>query len=181
MAKELGFKLLASGVVERVEKNLDQETGCGKEAEDEGGPAVNTSKTQQGQLAKTAFVTSAAVVSVNGHVVEPVEQNQPEDCDRAASDVELKIVNGGSEVRATGEETEASTATLTADDTKSMSDEVNGQTNGALDIATSPSFLNSKGTWADVVSNSKAAKRTGDNNTAVNKMANNITANGVVE
>lgn len=154
MAKELGFKLLASGVVERVEKNLDLETGCAKGAEDEGGPAVN------------------------GHVVKPVEQNQAEDCDRAASDVECKIVNGVSEVRATGEETEASTATLTADDTKPISDEVNGQTNGALDIATNG---NSKGTWADVVSNSKAAKKTGDNNTAVNKMANNVTANGVAE
>lgn len=188
MAKELGLKLLTSGTVERGEKNWDQETGCGKEAEDGGSKAVeNASKTQQGQSVTEPLMESAAVVSANGHVVEPAEQNQLEGSDRAASDAEVKIVNGVSEVRATGEETETSAANAevktnaTADDMKSKSDEVNGEINGALDITACPSVLKSKGTWADVVSNAMVANGTGGKDTAENKVAGNITANGVAE
>lgn len=188
MAKELGLKLLTSGTVERGEKNWDQETGCGKEAEDGGSKAVeNASKTQQGQSVTEPLMESAAVVSANGHVVEPAEQNQLESSDRAASDAEVKIVNGVSEVSATGEETETSAANAevktnaTADDMKSKSDEVNGEINGALDITACPSVLKSKGTWADVVSNAMVANGTGGKDTAENKVAGNITANGVAE
>ncbi|XP_070760676.1 clustered mitochondria protein homolog [Enoplosus armatus] len=192
VAKELGFKvtyeLVASEAMNGGEKSSDQETGCGKEAEDRGSPVVEeASESRQEQPVEE----SAATVSANGHVVEPAEHNQHEekmdvdggDSDRAASDAEVKVVNGESEVRATGEESETSTANgeiKPADEMKSESDKVNGDLNGALDI--SPSVLKSKGTWADVVSKAATANGTGDKDTvAVNGVADSVTANGVAE
>ncbi|XP_070821605.1 clustered mitochondria protein homolog [Chaetodon trifascialis] len=186
VAKELGFKVINGLVtVEAVdggEKTSDQETGCGKEAEDGGSPTVeNTSESQQEQPVEET------VVSANGHAEETAEQNQDEDNDRAASDAEVKIVNGESEVRAAGEGSETSTANgeiesdAAADEMKSESGDVNGEINGALDITASPSVLKSKGTWADVVSNVPVTNGTGDKDTAVNGVADNVTANGVAE
>lgn len=192
VAKELGFnvtnQLIASKTVNGGDKSADQETGCGKEAEDGGRPAAaNSSESQQEQSAAETSVESAAVVSANGHMVEPVEQNQHEEGDRAASDAEVNIVNEESEVRAAGEENVTSTANeevrcdATAGAMKSESDEVNGEINGALDIATSPSVIKSKGSWADVVSKAAVANGTGNKDTAVNGVAAKVTANGAAE
>lgn len=164
VAKELGFKLLNSEAMDGREKNSDQETGCGKEGEEEG----NSTKTE-------CLVESAAVVSVNGSDVEPVEQNQAEGSDRAAPDA--KTVNG-----VTGEESTAK-ADVKENATvgEARSDEINGEMNGALDTVTSPSGLKGKGTWADIVSNATLANGTGDKVTNVKKVAGHITANGVAE
>ncbi|XP_040010315.1 clustered mitochondria protein homolog isoform X2 [Xiphias gladius] len=197
VAKELGFKLsnepVASETVNGRKKGSDQETGRGKEAEGGGSQAVeNNSEGQQGQLVEEVSVESAAVVSANGHVVEPVEENHYEektdvdgghsgDSDRAASDAEVKIVNGESEVRAAGEESESSVqdgvesctangemkSEATCD--KMKADEKDGEINGARDVTATPSVLKSKGTWADVVvSKAIVANGTGDKDTAVN-------------
>lgn len=170
VAKELGFtvtsELFASETVNVGEISSDQDTGCEKEAEDGESPAVeNVSET---------LVESAATVSANGHVVEPAELNQheektdvdggvSEDSDTAASDAEVKVVNGESGVRAAGEGM------------------VNGEINGAFDTTASKSALKSKGTWADVVSKAPIANGTRAKDTAVNGVADNVTANGVAE
>ncbi|XP_029295991.1 uncharacterized protein LOC115013677 [Cottoperca gobio] len=196
VAKELGFIVtngIVTSIVNEEEKSSDQETGNGKEAEGGGSPAVeDASESQQEQPEKESLVKSAAIA--NGHVVEPAEESQHEekadagDSDRAASDAEVKIVNGESEVRAAGQETESSAphevnsnitngevkSDATADEMKS--NEVNGEINGAGDVTVSPSVLKSKGTWADVVS-----KADGAGKTAVNGVAGNITANGEAE
>ncbi|XP_049907229.1 clustered mitochondria protein homolog [Epinephelus moara] len=202
--KELGLTVSNGRIITETvigeEKNSDQETGSGKEAEDGGSPAVEkTSESQQEQpVEENVAVESAAVVSANGDVVESAEESQQEektdvdgkDSDRAAADAEVKVVNGESEVRAAGEETDTSapnevnTSTangevksdVTADEMKSESGEVNGEINGASDAAVSPTFLKSKGTWADVVS-----KASGAGNTAVNGVAGSVTANGEAE
>ncbi|XP_034728618.1 clustered mitochondria protein homolog isoform X2 [Etheostoma cragini] len=204
VAKELGFivtnELVASETVNGEERGSDQETGRGKEAEDGGSSAVkNTSKSQQKPVNET-LVKSAAIVSANGHGLESARENQHEEkthvdggnSDRAASDAEVKIVNGESKVRAAGQETETSAPNevnsntangeikydATTDEIKSESDEVNGKINGACDITVSPSVLNSKGTWADVVSKANGA---GDRNKAVNGVADKVTANQKAE
>ncbi|XP_070689423.1 clustered mitochondria protein homolog [Pempheris klunzingeri] len=169
VAKELGFditgKLFASENVNGGEKSSDQETGSGKEAEDGGSPAVESAgEGQQEQPVEGSSVESAATVSANAHVVQPAEPNQheektdidggdSEDSDRAASDAEVKVVNGESEVRATGEET------------------VNGEVNGAFNTPASPSVFQSKGTWAEVVSKAAMANGRGNKDTAVTGVA----------
>ncbi len=188
VAKELGFDVSkmfgASETVNGREKSSDLETGSGKEAEDGGSPAVeNTGESQQEQPVTEILDDNAAVVLANGHA----EQNQCEEGDRAAPDTEAKTVNGESEVSAAGEETVTSTANgeiksdAAADVRKSVSDKVNGEINGDLDIATSPTVLKSKGSWADVVSKGAVANGTGDKETAVNGVADSVTANGVAE
>ncbi|XP_023269367.1 clustered mitochondria protein homolog [Seriola lalandi dorsalis] len=197
-AKELGIKLpnelFASETVNVEEKGSGQETGCGKEAQDGGSPAVeNSSESQQEQPVERVSVESAAVVSANGHLLEPAEQNQHEgqidvdgrdreDSDRAA---EVKIVNGESEVRGVGDKTETSAqngvksstangemkSDATCEEMKSV--EKDGEINGAGDITASPPVLKSKGTWADVVI-SKAIN-------GVNGVAGDVTANGIAE
>ncbi len=186
VAKELGFKItrepIASETLNGGEKNSDQETGCRKEGEDGGSPAVeNASERQQEGPAEKCLVESVAIA--NGHVEKTdTDGGDSEDSDRAA---EVKLVNGESEVRATGEEAETSTANgeiksdAAVDEVKS--DEVNGEINGALDITTSPLVLKSKGTWADVVSKPAIVNGTGGKNTAVNGVADSVTANGVAE
>lgn len=187
MAKELGLKLLTSETADGGEKNSDQETGCGKEDEDIAGSTVeNTSKTQQGQPVAETLVESNVVVSANGHVVEPAELSL-EGIDTAVSAAEVKMVNGVSEVRGTGGETESSAANAeiktnaTVDNIKPKSDEINGEINGASDNAPSPSVPKSKGTWAEVVSNAKISNERGNKDTAEQKGAGNNTANGVAE
>lgn len=170
VAKELGFKLLNSETVDGREKNSDQETGCGKEVEEDGNSTMTESS-----------VESAAVASVDGSDVEPVEQNQAEGSDRAAPDA--KTVNGVPEAGATGEESTAKADVKKENATvgETRSDEINGEMNGALDTVTSPSGLKGKGTWADIVSNSTLANGTGDKVANVKKVAGHITANGVAE
>ncbi|XP_036952790.1 clustered mitochondria protein homolog [Acanthopagrus latus] len=179
VARELGFKVV-NGVVtplDESEKSSGQETGSGKEADDGGSSSVeNAGEGQQEQPAEETSVETAAVESANGHVVEPAEGSQHEGSDRAAS--EVKIVNGESEVTATGEEDETSTAN---GEVKSESEEVNGEINGAVDVPASPSVLKSKGTWADVVSKAAVVNGTGDKDAAVNGVADSITANGVAK
>ncbi|XP_071338904.1 clustered mitochondria protein homolog [Trachinotus anak] len=201
-AKELGLKLpqftasepLASEAVSVGEKSSSQETGCGKEAGDGGSPAVeNNKESQQEQPVEEVSVESPAVVSANGHLVEPADQNQheaktgvdggdSEDSDRAA---EVKTANGESEVRAAGDETETSAQNGVKSSTANgemkcdatceemKSDGKDGEINGAGDITASPSVLKSKGTWADVVV-SKAIN-------GVNGVADDVRANGVAE
>lgn len=155
MAEELGLKLLTSAVVDRSETNTAQETGCVNNAEDVGGSEVeNTIKTENGGC--------AATVSANGSF----EQTQHEDSDTTSEAVE-GAVNGVVEV---------SPANNAADSTKSA--EVNGKINGALN---SPPVLKSKGTWADVVSNSVAANSKAAKDKQVNRVKNNIAANGAAK
>lgn len=162
--KELGLKLpgelaAASETVKAGEKNSDKETGCGKEAEDGGSPAVENNREHHKES-----VMGAPAVSVNGHA------------------------NGVSEVSAAGEETESSVEReanrekepeATREEMKS--DEKDGQSNGVSDTKATPSLLKSKGTWADVVSKSSISNGTGHKDTAVNGVADKVTANGVAE
>lgn len=147
VAEELGLKLLTSAVMDRSETNTAQETGCVNNAEDVGGPEVENT-------IKTVNEGCAATVSANGSS----EQTQHEDSDSTASEGVEGPVNGVAEV---------SPANNAADSVKSA--EVNGKVNGALN---SPPVLKSKGTWADVVSNSVAAI------SKVNKVKNSIAASG---
>ncbi|XP_068994474.1 clustered mitochondria protein homolog [Embiotoca jacksoni] len=171
VAKELGLirtnEPVASETVNGGEESSDQETGCRKEAEEGGNPAVES---QQEQLKGEMSMESAAIVSANVHVVEAAEQSQHEvktdvDGDRAASDVEVKIVNEAS-----------------CDAMKSGSGEKNGEINGAVDIPASPSGLKSGVTWADVVvSKAIIANGAGVKAAAVNGVGKSVTANGTAE
>ncbi|KAK1893333.1 Clustered mitochondria protein like [Dissostichus eleginoides] len=161
VAKELGF-IVTNGVVTLIvngeEKSSDPNTGSGKEAEDEGSPAVeNASDSQQEQPEEESSEKSAAMT--NGHVVEPAETESS-----APNEVNGNIVNG--EVK----------SNATADEIKSESNGVNGEINGACDITVKHSVLKSTGTWADVVS-----KANGAADTAVNGTAGSVTANGEAE
>lgn len=164
VAKELGFKLPTTKATDGGEKNTDQETGCGKEGEDE----VNSTTAE-------SVVDVCDVVLANGSSVEAAEQSQAEGSDRAAP--EGNVVNGVQEVRMAGEEslTEASSPEVQAG-----SGEDNGKMNGALDSPTSPSAHKGKGTWADIVSNAALANGTGDKDRTVKK-AGDITANKLAE
>uniref|UniRef100_A0A4W6G9E7 Si:ch211-166a6.5 n=1 Tax=Lates calcarifer TaxID=8187 RepID=A0A4W6G9E7_LATCA len=206
-ARELGFNLnyepIASETVKGGEKSSDQETGRGKEAQEGGSPAVeNNSESQQEE---DVSVESAAEIPANGHVVESADQDQhdekrdvdggnSEESDRAASDAEVKLVNGESEVRAAGEETETSVQNGVEGSTANgevkseatcnemKSDEKDGEINGAVNVTASPPVLKSKGTWADVVvSKAVMTNGTGDKGTAVNGVADRVTANGAAE
>lgn len=165
VAKELGFHLLTTEAMDGREKNSDQETGCGKEGEDE----VNSTTAE-------SLDDGGAVVSANGCGVEAAEPSQAEGSDRAAP--EGNTVNGVKEVRMAGEEspTEASIKT-NASEGKAGSGEVNGEVNGALDspTPTSPLAHKGKGTWADIVSNATLTNGTGDKDSTVKK-AGQITA-----
>lgn len=131
VAEELGLKLLTSGVVVRNETDPDQETGCRNGAENGGGSKV-------GSTVKTVNEGCLATVSANG----PSEGTQHEDSERTTSKAAVGTLNGVSEVKQAND---------VADNTKTA--EVNGKINGVLN---SPPVLKSKGTWADVVSNSVA-------------------------
>uniref|UniRef100_A0A8D3CSU4 Clu domain-containing protein n=1 Tax=Scophthalmus maximus TaxID=52904 RepID=A0A8D3CSU4_SCOMX len=197
--RELGIKLpnqpFALETLKGGESSSDQETGCGMEAKDGGSPAV-----ENHSLSKTVeevSLESSDAVSANGHVVEPAEQTQDggetenrEDGDRAALDAVVKVVNGESEVRAAGEESETNVQDEVKSSTanKVMESEAachemksDGELNGAGDVTVSPSVLKSKGTWADVVSKPKIANGTGNKETAVNGVADKVSANGVAE
>lgn len=152
VAEELGLKLLTSAVDWR-ETNTSQETGCVNNAEDVGGPEVeNTVKTMNEDCAATILANDS------------LDQTQHEDSDSTTSEAVEGPVNGVAEV---------SPANNTADSTESA--EENGKVNGALN---SPPVLKSKGTWADVVSNSVAATSKADKDKQVNKVKNNIAASG---
>lgn len=206
--KELGIKLLnepaVSDNVNGGQKSSAKEIGCGKEAEDGGSPAVER-KSQQEQPVEEVSVERAAVVSASDHVVQPVEQIQHEekadvdrqdgeDSERAASDAEVKIVNGESEVMAAGQETETSVqngiksntangkikSEAKSDDMKSH--EKNNEMNGPGVLTANTSVLKSKGTWADVVvSKAIIANGTAVKDPAVNGVAHNVSANGTAE
>lgn len=149
MAEELGLKLLTSAV-DRRETNTAQETGCVNNAEDVGGPEVENTMNEG----------CAATILAN----DSLDQTQHEDSDSTTSEAVEGPVNGVAEV---------SPANNAADSTESA--EENRKVNGAL---SSPPVLKSKGTWADVVSNSVAAISKADKDKQVNKVKNNIAASG---
>lgn len=168
VAKELGFKLPTTEATNGAEKNPDQETGCGKEREDE----VNSTTAE-------SLVDGGALVLTNGSGAEAAEQGQAEGGDRAAP--EGNTVNGVPEVKVAGEESRAEASTKTnALEVQAESGEVNGKVNGTLDSPTSPSAHKGKGTWADIVSNSALANGTGDKDRALKKVGQ-ITADTVAE
>lgn len=142
-------------MVDRSETNTAQETGCVNNAEDVGGSEVENT-------IKTVNEGCAATVSANGSF----EQTQHEDSD-TTSEVVGGAVNGVAEV---------SPANNAADSTKSA--EINGKINGTLN---SPPVFKSKGTWADVVSNSVAANSKADKDKQVNRVKNNISASGAAK
>lgn len=202
VVKELGLKLPNEPFVSETakgQKSSAKETGRGKEAEDGGSPAVER-KSQQEQSLKEVSVERAAVVSASDHVVQPAEQIQhkektdverqhSEDSEKAASDTEMKIVNGESEVRAAGQETETTVQNGVKSSTdngemKSVakcdemkSDEKNCEVNGSGVPTAKASVLKSKGTWADVVSKAFIANGTAHKDPAVNGVAH-VSANG---
>lgn len=153
VAEELGLKLLTSGMVDRSETNPVQETGNGNHTEDGGGSEVENA-------IQTVNEGSEAAVSTNGSS----EENQHEDSDRSTSEAVVEAVNGVAEVRP-------------ADDAADKPVEVNGKINEALN---SPPVLKSKGTWADVVSNSVAANTKGHKDKQVNRVEN-ISASGAAK
>ncbi|XP_062238065.1 clustered mitochondria protein homolog isoform X1 [Platichthys flesus] len=200
--KELGLsfpgEFFASATVKAGEKSSDKETGCGKEAEDGGSPAAeNNSERQHEQSVDEVSVVGAAAVSVNGHVVDPAEQNKHEEKTENREEgeraTELKMVNGESQLRAEGEETESSVEKEVKSSTANgkiepeatceemKSDEKDVESNGVRDTKATPSVLKGKGTWADVVSKSNLVNGTGHKDTAVNGVADEVTANGVAE
>ncbi|XP_023149940.2 clustered mitochondria protein homolog [Amphiprion ocellaris] len=158
----------ASEAVNGEEKSSEQETGCGKEAEDGGNPAAeNTSESQQEQPVEEVSVDSTATVSANGHEVESAVENQHEEktdaeSEGAASDVEVKVVNESVEM-------------------KSDAVEENGEINGAEEIIVSPSVLKSEVTWAAVVSKPVITNGTEDKVSAVNGVEDGVTVNGTAE
>lgn len=153
VAEELGLKLLTSAVVDRSETNTAQETGCLKNAEDVGDAEVEN----------TSERVNEATLLANGSF----EQTQHKDGDTTPSEAAEGPANGVAEV---------SPADNAADSTKPA--EENVKVNGALN---SPPVLKSKGTWADVVSNSIAAKSRADKDRQVNKVKNNIAAIGAAQ
>lgn len=168
VAKELGLKLPTTKATDGGEKNSDQETGCGKEGEEE----VNSTTAE-------SLADVGAVILANGSSVEAAEHSQADSSDRAAADG--NTVNGVQEVKTAGEEsvTEASIKTNVLE-VQPGSAEVNGKMNGALDSPTSPSAHKGKGTWADIVSNAALANGTVDKD-RTEKKAGHITANKVAE
>uniref|UniRef100_UPI0037E98104 clustered mitochondria protein homolog n=1 Tax=Semicossyphus pulcher TaxID=241346 RepID=UPI0037E98104 len=196
---DLGFKLGAKELfslenMKLEEKGSDQESGSGEEAADGGSPAVESaSESKQEQKVEEASVESSAVVSANGHVTEPAEQNQQTevdggDSDGASSGAEVKEVNGESEVAATGKETDGGNSSTAngeiksdATDDKVKTGKVNGEINGVLDVPVSPSVLKGKGTWADIVSKAAVVNGEAEKDTEVNRVADGPTANGAAE
>lgn len=202
VVKELGLKLPNEPVVSETvkgQKNSAKETGCGKEAEDGGSPAVER-KSQQEQPLEEGSVERAAVVPVSDHVVQPAEQIQHEektdvdrkrgeDREKAASDAEMKVVNGDPEGRAAGQETETSVQNGVKSNTDNReiksetkcdgmkSDEKNCEINGPGVLTANATVLKSKGTWADVVvSKGFVANGTAHKGPVVNGVTHNGTA-----
>ncbi|XP_034547523.1 clustered mitochondria protein homolog isoform X2 [Notolabrus celidotus] len=196
VAKELGLDLGAKQLfsletLNWAEITPDQEMGNGEAAEEKGNLG---SESQEVQKIEETSAESAAEVSSNGHVVEPAEEKQ-QTLDEAESDevspgAEVQEVNGESEVRAGGEETDGDNSSTASGETKSEATvdeikpkEVNGEINVAENVPVSPSALKGKGTWADVVSNAPMAngKEDQDQDPAVNGVADGVTANGATE
>ncbi|CAN9513275.1 unnamed protein product [Ophioblennius macclurei] len=173
--RELGIdhmiKHVASDTVNGGEENSDQETGCGKEAEDAGNSVMeDTKEGQEEEPLEETSVKSAATDSTNSHVKEAPEQSQPEeqagvDGDSSASEVEIKAVNGA-----------------TCDESKSESGEKNGEMNGEAEITTSPQVSKSPLSWADVVvSKAIVVNGTGDKSEVANGGGDGVTVNGTAE
>lgn len=161
VAKELGFKLPTTEAMDGGEKNSDQETGCGKEGENE----VNSTTAEN-------LMDGGVVVMANGSSGGEAEKIQAESSQGAVSGV--TTVNGVHEVKMAGEES------LTEASMKTNAGEVNVKTNGALDSPTSLSAHKGKGTWADIVSNAGLANGTADRDKTVKK-AGHIPTNRVTE
>lgn len=162
--KELGIKLpnhlAAAETVTKGEKTSDQDTGCVKEAGEEGNPAAeSTSEIQQEKL-----LEGAAKVAANGHEMESSELSKTV-VERAASD-DLKV-KAENKPQCT--------------EMKSGSGE-KSEINGTVDIIASPSVHKSQMTWADVVSKPTVANETGAGKTmAVNGVDNGVTASTSAE
>ncbi|KAM9857800.1 clustered mitochondria protein homolog [Aulostomus maculatus] len=161
VAKELAYKaasteLFASETANGGEENEHPETGCGKEAENGGSPTLENTIESHGEA------SADAIVSANGHVVEPEheEKTETEGENSERADAEGKLENGETVEKA---ETESSAANgvrssvtteeiksdTAADEMKSGFSEVNGALNGSLEI-TAPSVLKGNKSWADV-------------------------------
>lgn len=161
-AKELGFKLpiwsVNSNLVSKEEKSLDKEIGSVKEA---GDGETEARKTDEESQREDVSADNAAGVLANGHVVEPAEKGKHEEktdmnADSIVTDARIQTVKGGEMQSASGAK--------------------NGEINGDIETTPSPSAINSKLSWADVVS--KSSNSTGSK--AVNGV-DRVTANGVAE
>ncbi|KAM7017516.1 LOW QUALITY PROTEIN: clustered mitochondria protein homolog [Tautogolabrus adspersus] len=199
VVKELGLnlgskQLFALETMNVAETSSDQETGSGKEAEKGGSlSGENASESQGEQKEEETSAESADVVSANGHVVEPAEQNQQADVhagdsNGASSGADVMEVNGESKLEATGEETDGGNSSTANGEIKSEAtgsekkpEQVNGEINGALDVPFSPKALTSKGTWADIVSKAPVSNGKADKDTSVNGITDGVTANGAAE
>ncbi|XP_072244123.1 clustered mitochondria protein homolog [Leuresthes tenuis] len=139
-AKELGIQLTTGsvtlGFVQGGEKSLEKETGCGKEAEDGGNSATENNSEQELPVEDTS-----AIVSVNGHGVEPAGQSKhgeeaDVDSGRAASDAGVKMANENDEVKSgSGEE-------------NGDEDDNKGKRSWADVVTSKPTIANGKGSKA---------------------------------
>ncbi|KAM4746327.1 LOW QUALITY PROTEIN: clustered mitochondria protein homolog [Anableps anableps] len=167
-AKELGFKLpiwpVNSHLVSREEKSLNKDSGSGKEAGDEGTTAEKKDgESQQQQPQENMSTDSGAGVLANGHVIEPVERNKHEKKTDVDADGEAADADAGVQ-------------TVNEGEMQSASGGKNGEINGDMETIHNPSALNSKLSWADVVS--KSSNGTGGK--TVNGV-DSVTANGAAE
>lgn len=180
-------ELFASGAFNGGQKMADQETGCGKEVENGGSPAVdNTTEEPHEQPVEetSAPEESVAVVSANGH---PEDEEKAEvnggESEQAAPDADTKTENDETEPsEPNGEKSSTANGEIKSDEThdktKSGSDKVNGAINGNVESMSSPPVLKSKGTWADVVlSKPVIVNGTGNKEAAVNG-EEKVTVNG---
>lgn len=183
-ANKLTKELVASEPENGAKKTSGQETGCGKEVEDGGSPAVeNANENQKNQPVEETPEESSAIVAANDHT-ESDEQNphgektevdgtDGEHSDKVAADA----VNGEAEVK---EEAEFSASNEVKGSTESGSDEVTGEINVALDITADSANLK-KDALADVVLKANIANGTGDKDTAVNGITESVSAKTIAE
>lgn len=161
-AKELGFKLpiwpANSNIVSREEKSLDKEIGSMKEA---GDGETGAKKTDGESQREDMSADNGAGVLANGHVVEHAEGSKHEEKTDMNDDRQVK---------------DAGVQTVKGSEMQSASGEKNGEINGDIETTPSPSAINSKLSWADVVS--KSSNGTGSK--AVNGV-DRVAANGVAE
>ncbi|XP_076006816.1 clustered mitochondria protein homolog [Genypterus blacodes] len=167
-----------------AKKTLGQETGCGKEVEDGGSPAVeNANENQEDQPVEETSVESSAIDAANDHTQSDEQNPQGEKMevdvidgehgDRVATDA----VNGQAEVKEEAELSESQNDVKSS--TESGSDEVNGEINGALEITADPANLK-KAAWADVLK-ATIANGTGHKDTAVNGVTESLSVNTIAE
>lgn len=128
----------------------------------------------------------AGVVTANGHMIESAEQNQLNEKMHInkgeSSDSRVKMMNGGPEVTAAGEEAYCGLANGGVDAfDKTESEKNDGKVNGTANPTASPPALKTQRSWADVVSKSGTVNQLPKKDAEVNGVTEEVTANGTAE